>query len=132
MKDILNSKVKFREGFRPFAPSILRDHCEEYFDIKVDSPFMLLVADCKKPHIIPAPTHIDNTGRLQTVTQEDNGLYYDLIYDFYKITGVPVILNTSFNIKGMPIVEIPNDAMSCFLKTQMDILIMGSYIISKN
>lgn len=131
MKDIINAKVKFREGFRPFAPSVLAEHAGEYFDIGVESPFMLMTADCKQPGKIPAAIHVDGTGRLQTLTREDNGIFYDLVAAFYKITGVPVLLNTSFNIKGMPIVEMPQDAMDCFLKTKLDFLVMGRLIVGK-
>jgi carbamoyltransferase len=133
MKDILNEKVKHREGFRPFAPSILLEKSKEYFSLDVPSPFMLLAVDVNKDKksIIPAVTHVDGTARVQTVTKEDNGIYYDLINEFYRITGVPVILNTSFNLAGEPIVETPEDAMMCFLKTQMDFLVIGDFLIWK-
>ncbi|MBW1740201.1 MAG: hypothetical protein JRJ42_03585 [Deltaproteobacteria bacterium] len=129
MKDILNSKVKHREAFRPFAPAILKEYCSEYFDLECESPFMLLVAKVKNPDVIPAVTHVDNTGRVQTVTKEDNGSFYDLIKAFYNITGVPCILNTSFNDSGEPIVETPVDALICFLSTEMDYLVLGKYLV---
>lgn len=133
MKDTLNEKVKHREGFRPFAPSVLLEKSKEYFRLEDSSPFMLLAVDVNKDKkvVIPAVTHVDGTARVQTVTKEDNGVYYDLINEFYEITGVPVILNTSFNLAGEPIVETPEDAMRCFLKTQMDFLVIGNYLIWK-
>lgn len=133
MKDILNDRVKHRESFRPFAPSVLLEHESEYFDLDIPSPFMLLVANVHKDKqsIIPAVTHVDGTARLQTVTQEANGIYYDLINEFKNITGVPVILNTSFNLAGEPIVETPLDALICFQNTQMDYLVLHDYLIWK-
>ena len=112
MKDILNEKIKHRESFRPFAPSILEEYVSEYFDIDRPSPYMLFVAPVKKPEIIPAVTHVDGTGRLQTVNRDANPRYYDLINEFYKITGVPVIINTSMNVMGEPIVNTPEQAYS--------------------
>ena len=131
MKDILNEKIKHRESFRPFAPSILEEYASEYFDIQIPSPYMLLVANVKKPDSIPAVTHIDGTGRLQTVSKNSNQLYYNLIKEFHKITGVPVIINTSMNVKGEPIVNTPEQAYAMLLKTDMDFLVMGNYLISK-
>jgi carbamoyltransferase len=133
MKDILNFKVKHREWYRPFAPSVLLEHAEEYFTIDRASPYMLLIADVKedKRKIIPAVTHIDGTARLQTVTKKDNGIYYELIKKFYELTGVPVILNTSFNLAGEPIVEAPDDAIKCFLNTQMDYLVLENWLLQK-
>ena len=133
MKDILNERVKHREGFRPFAPSILLEKSKEYFNLETPSPFMLLAVNVNedKCKIIPAVTHVDNTARVQTVTKEDNGVYFDLINEFYKITNVPVILNTSFNLAGEPIVETPKDAMKCFLKTEMDYLVIDNLLIQK-
>ena len=110
MKDVLNEKIKHRELFRPFAPSILEEYASEYFDLTIPSPYMLFVAKVKKPDKIPAVTHVDGTGRLQTVSREANPLYYDLINDFYKITGVPVVVNTSMNVRGEPIVNTPEQA----------------------
>jgi carbamoyltransferase len=129
MKDILNSKVKFREGFRPFAPSVLNEHAEEWFGLK-DSPFMLRVSKVLKPGL-PSITHVDNTARIQTVKREDNNNYYDLINSFYKRTQVPLVIDTSFNIKGEPIVETPEDALKCFLGTGIDYLVFPELIISK-
>ena len=131
MKDILNEKIKHRESFRPFAPSILEEYVTEYFDIDVPSPYMLLVAQVKKPEKIPAVTHIDGTSRLQSVSKEVNPLYYDLINEFYNITGVPVIINTSMNVMGEPIVNTPEQAHAMILKTDMDSLVMGNYLIGK-
>ena len=131
MKDVLNAKVKHREGFRPFAPSVLLENVSEYFDLDCESPYMLLIAEVKKDkqHLVPAITHVDGTARVQTVTKEDNGRYYDLIREFYQITNVPVILNTSYNIAGEPIVETPRDALTCFMSTEMDYLVIENYLI---
>ena len=133
MKDYLNSRVKFRESFRPFAPSVLYEDQTKYFEIEQYTPYMLIVANVKKDkqQVIPAVTHIDGTARLQSVTKECNGIYYDLIHEFKEITGESVILNTSFNVKGEPIVETPKDAIECFLKTNIDNLAIGSFILSK-
>ena len=131
MKDILNEKIKHRESFRPFAPSILEEYVSEYFELDVPSPYMLLVAKIKKPDKIPAVTHIDGTGRLQSVSKNVNPLYYDLINEFHKITGVPVIINTSMNVMGEPIVNTPEQAHAMILKTDMDYLVMGDFILSK-
>ena len=122
MKDILNAKVKHREGFRPFAPSVLLEKAPDYFDLACESPYMLLIAEVKKEkqHLVPAITHVDGTARVQTVTKADNGRYYELVKEFEAITGVPVILNTSYNIAGEPIVERPLDALRCFMHTEMD------------
>lgn len=131
MKDILNEKIKHRESFRPFAPSILEEYSREYFDLDVTSPYMLLVAKVTKPNLIPAVTHVDGTGRLQTVSKNTNPLYYDLINEFFKLTGVPVVINTSMNVKGEPIVNTPEQAYNMLIKTDMDYLVMGNYLISK-
>ena len=131
MKNILNEKIKHRELFRPFAPSILEEYVSEYFNIDRPSPYMLFVAPVKKPEIIPAVTHVDGTGRLQTVNREANPLYYDLINEFYKITKVPVIINTSMNVMGEPIVNTPEQAFEMLLKTDMDILIMNNFRITR-
>jgi len=133
MKDFLNEKVKHRESFRPFASAILYEYIEEYFDhIKWESPYMLEVFPVKKEKNskIPAVIHVDGTGRIQTVNKENTELYY-LIKEFYNITKVPVILNTSFNIKGEPIVETPTDAINSFLACKMDVLFLNDYFISK-
>lgn len=130
-KDILNKRVKFRESFRPFAPSVLYEYSTEYFDLEQESPYMLLVAKVKRPEIIPAVTHIDMSARIQTVKKEDNYNYYDLINEFYMLTGVPVLLNTSFNINGEPIVETPEDALNSFMTTNIDKLAIGLYLVEK-
>ena len=131
MKDILNAKIKHLESFRPFAPSILDEFTSEYFEIDVPSPYMLMVAPVKKPDVIPAVTHVDGTGRLQTVSKESNKLYYSLINEFYKITGVPVIINTSMNVMGEPIVNTLEQAYSMIVKTDMDCLVMGNNLVRK-
>jgi len=131
MKDILNAKIKHRESFRPFAPSIMEEFTSEYFEMDIPSPYMLMVAPVKKPKEIPAVTHVDGTGRLQTVSKENNGLYYSLINEFYKITGVPVIINTSMNVMGEPIVNTPEQAYSMIVKTDMDYIVMGNYLVRK-
>ncbi len=131
MKDILNAKIKHRESFRPFAPSILEEYATEYFEINVPSSYMLMVSPVKKPKDIPAVTHVDGTGRLQTVSKESNPLYYDLINEFYNITGVPVIINTSMNVMGEPIVNTPEQAYSMIIKTDMDCIVMGNNLVRK-
>lgn len=133
-KDVLNSRVKFREAFRPFAPAILKEHTEEYYVIDRESPYMLFVPLVKedKKDIIKAVTHVDGTGRLQTVTKEFNGKFYDIIKSFHEKTGVPILLNTSFNVAGEPIVETPEDAIKCFLKTDIDALLIEDYLLIKN
>jgi carbamoyltransferase len=134
MKKIVNSKIKFREFFRPFAPAVLRERADEYFEMNgQDSPFMLLVPPVRadKRALIPAVTHADGTGRVQTVTRESNELYYELIRQFASLTGVPVLLNTSFNVRGEPIVCTPRDAVNCFLKTGLDYLVLGNMLASK-
>lgn len=153
MQSQMNMKIKFREGFRPFAPSVLYEYAQEYFDIDRPSPYMLLVADVKKDKrremtekekklwgidklnvirsVIPAATHIDYSARLQTVHKETNPAYYALIETFYKKTGCPVIVNTSFNVRGEPIVCTPDDAYKCFMRTRMDYLILGNFILNK-
>ena len=131
MKYTLNEKIKHRESFRPFAPCILEEHLSEYFDIDIPSPYMLFVAPVKKPEKIPAVTHVDGTSRLQTVSKDTNPLYYDLIKEFYKITDVPVLINTSMNVRGEPIVNTLEQAYNMIIKTDMDYLVMGNYNIKK-
>ena len=139
MKDIVNVKIKFREPFRPFAPSVLSDKAEDYF-VLVDpqrhypARFMLYVVDVKenKRDAIPAITHVDGTGRLQTVWKEFNPKYYQLIETFGQATGVPIVLNTSFNLKGEPIVNTPEEAFSTFRRSGMDTLVLGNYLIEKS
>jgi carbamoyltransferase len=132
-KDILNDRVKRRESFRPFAPSVLLEHSAEYFDLTVPSPFMILAAQARPEAAgrIPAVVHVDNSARVQTVTRADNGVYFDLVEEFHRITGVPVVLNTSFNLAGEPIVETPADALRTFMATHMDCLVMHDYLITK-
>ena len=153
MQTVMNLKIKFRESFRPFAPSVLVEHVSDYFAIDRESPYMLLVAPVleerrvnsqpenkqlfgieklKVPRsVIPAITHVDYSARIQTVDKKNNGLYYDMIKEFHNLTGCPVIINTSFNVRGEPIVCSPKEAYTCFMRTEMDYLIMGSYILDK-
>ena len=154
MQKNLNLKVKFRESFRPFAPSILRQDLSEWFDMNVESPYMLLVANINsnkniemtneqkklfgidklniKRSKIPAVTHVDYSARVQTVTRETNNRYYDLILKFKEKTGCPVLVNTSFNVRGEPIVNSPIDAFNCFMGTELDYLVIGNCILDKN
>lgn len=133
MKDILNARVKHRESFRPFAPSVLEECVGEYFECDYPSPFMILVYKVRpeKQSDVPAITHADGTGRVQTVSRKTNPRYWALIDEFRKLTGVPVVLNTSFNVRGEPIVCTPEDALQCFLGTGMDYLFLGDYVIDK-
>ncbi len=133
IKNKLNDKVKHRELFRPFACSVLAEKSKDCFDLKINSPFMMFVSKIKenKKSKIPAVTHIDGTCRIQTITKEFNGIYYDLVKEFYNLTKVPLVLNTSFNLAGEPIVETPFDAIKCFLSTKMDYLIINDYLIKK-
>ena len=151
MQSIINQKVKFREGFRPFAPSILKEKSKEWFDLNIDSPYMLLVTKIKEsklvPHddrnavglnklnikrsVVPAITHVNSTARVQTIEQNQNELYYKLIKKFNEITGCPILINTSFNIKDEPIVCSPEDAFGCFLISDIDYLVMGNYLLKK-
>lgn len=153
MQTTMNIKIKFREGFRPFAPSVLYEKVSEYFEIEKESPYMLLTADVKKSRIIsmtdeeekkwgidklnvvrsdiPAVTHVDYSARLQTVHKETNPRYHKLISKFEEKTGCAVIINTSFNVRGEPIVCTPADAYKCFMRTDMDHLVLGNYILSK-
>ena len=154
MQRNLNLKVKYRESFRPFAPSVLRDDVSKWFDINVDSPYMLLVANIileKKIEMtdeqkklfgidklnikrseIPAVTHVDYSARIQTVNKDTNKRYYDLISKFKEKTGCPIIVNTSFNVRGEPIVNTPTDAYNCFMGTELDYLVIGDCILDKN
>ena len=138
MKDLVNVKIKFREPFRPFAPSVLAERTEEFFDLPnatkhYPARFMLYVVDVKpeKREIIPAITHVDGTGRLQTVRKEYNPRYYRLIETFGQATGVPIVLNTSFNLKGEPIVNTPGEAFNTFSKSGMDTLVLENYVVEK-
>jgi carbamoyltransferase len=139
MKDIVNVKIKFREPFRPFAPSVLAEKAEDYFVLPdaarhYPARFMLYVVDVKedKREAIPAITHVDGTGRLQTVRKEFNPRYYRLIETFGQATGVPIVLNTSFNLKGEPIVNTPQEAFNTFSRSGMDTLVLGNYVIEKS
>jgi carbamoyltransferase len=132
MRDTLNMKIKFREGFRPFAPSVMADKANEWFDLDCESPFMLLVAPVREgKRFIPSVTHVDYSARLQTVTEEQNPMYYGLMREFEKITGVPLVINTSFNVRGEPIVCTPRDAWLCFMRTNMDALSIGPFLLKK-
>jgi carbamoyltransferase len=132
MKDMLNLKIKRRESFRPFAPSILREAVPEWFETDDDVPFMMQVYQihAEKRPLIPAVTHVDGSGRLQTVTRETNPLYYGLIEAFRAVTGVPMVLNTSFN-ENEPVVCRPQEALECFLRTKMDVLVMGHFVVAR-
>jgi carbamoyltransferase len=153
MQSVMNLKIKFRESFRPFAPSVLREKVTDYFEMDCDSPYMLLVAPVVEERRVqmtveqeklfgidklnvprsdvPAITHVDYSARVQTVTKEDQPLYYDLINAFYKKTGCPVIINTSFNVRGEPIVCRPEEAYKCLMRTHMDYLVIGNFIVAK-
>ena len=132
MKDTLNARIKHREWFRPFAPSILAEFQSEYFAHDHPSPFMLHVYDIRpdKRERLCAVNHVDNTGRLQSVSRDENPLYYDLIKAFHRRSGLPVVLNTSFN-ENEPIVCTPEEAIDCFRRTKMDVLAIGSHLVLK-
>ena len=132
MKDILNLKIKRRESFRPFAPSILREAAGEWFEVDADVPFMMQVYAVRpeKRALIPAVTHVDGSGRLQTVAQAANPRYHRLISAFRDLTGVPAVLNTSFN-ENEPVVCTPREALDCFLRTRMDRLVMGDWVVKR-
>src|SRR5262249_54627863 len=132
MREIINTKIKFRERFRPFAPSILESALNDYFIGAVADPFMIQVYPVRpdKRDVIPAVTHVDGSGRLQTINDRVNPLYCKLIQSFAALTGVPVLLNTSFN-ENEPIVQQPSEALDCFLRTHMDVLVLGDYAIEK-
>lgn len=133
MKDKVNAEVKHREAYRPFAPSVPVEHLREYFDIQVEVPFMLKVCNVRpeKVNSLPAITHVDGSARVQSVSAELNPRYHRLITEFGKISGVPVVLNTSFNIMGEPVIETPYDALRCFFSTGLDHLVIGNYLVSK-
>jgi carbamoyltransferase len=154
MQKNLNMKVKFRESFRPFAPVIIRNKVSDYFKLDIASPYMLLVSEINenlkipiteeqknlfgieklniKRSVIPSVTHVDYSSRIQTVSRHQNSKLYDLIQDFYEITGVPILINTSFNIRSEPIVGSPQDAFKCFMGTNIDILVIQDFILYKN
>jgi carbamoyltransferase len=153
MQKTLNLKIKYRESFRPFAPSVLREDVAEWFELEGDSPYMLLVADVAAKHrhamtaeqqnlfgidklnvprsSIPAVTHVDYSARIQTVHQETNPRYHALLTAFKRMTACPVLVNTSFNVRGEPIVCTPEDAFGCFMGTEMDTLVIGNCYLRK-
>ena len=133
MRDIINTRIKFRERFRPFAPSILEEALDEYFVGAVPDPFMLQVYPVRpdKRALVPAITHVDGSGRLQTVSPRSNQRYYNLIRAFARATGVPMLLNTSFN-ENEPIVLTPEQALDCFLRTSMDVLVIGRHVLERD
>ena len=153
MQAQMNLKIKFREGFRPFAPSVLRERVRDYFELDCDSPYMLLVAPVTRERQIPmtpeqrrlwgihqlnvvrsdmpAVTHIDYSARIQTVSRDTNPNYYDLIKEFERLTGCAVLVNTSFNVRGEPIVCTPADAYRCFMRTHIDYLVLGPFLLDK-
>lgn len=151
MQSKMNLKIKYRESFRPFAPTVLREKTNEWFELNSDSPYMLLVAPVRESKriavseensqgfeklknqrsCIPTVTHVDYTSRVQTISKEDNPVYYELVNQFYQKTGCPVIINTSFNVRGEPLVLTPQDAFRCFMRTEMDYLVLGSFLLDK-
>ncbi|MBN2054623.1 carbamoyltransferase [bacterium] len=132
MQKKVNLKIKFRESFRPFAPTVLEGDIGEYFELDRPSPYMLLTTQVREDRrCIPAVTHVDGSARIQSIARDVNPLYYDVIAEFKRLSGVPVIINTSFNVRGEPIVCTPEDAYRCFMRTQMDYLVMGGFILDK-
>jgi len=133
MRDIINLRIKFREKFRPFAPSILEEHVGEWFEINEPTPYMEKVFPIRKEKhaVIPAVTHVDGSGRLQTVSARTNPLYHALISAFERKTGVPILLNTSLN-ENEPIVRTPEEAIRCFLRTDMDLIVMGNVVVDRH
>ncbi len=153
MQAMMNLKIKFRESFRPFAPSVLREAVADYFEMDCDSPYMLLVAPVREDiriamseqqsslfgieklnvprSTVPAITHVDYSARVQTVRAEEQGVYYDLIAEFARLTGCPLVVNTSFNVRGEPIVCTPDDAFRCFMRTEMDVLVVEDFVLHK-
>ena len=153
MQSVMNLKIKFRESFRPFAPAVLREHVADWFEMDGDSPYMLLVANVARARrlpgrpgaqalwgieqlnvprsTIPAVTHVDCSARIQTVRRDTNPVYHDIIEAFHRRTGCPVVVNTSFNVRGEPIVCTPEDAYRCFMRTNMDALVLENFILFK-
>nr|WP_284041141.1 carbamoyltransferase C-terminal domain-containing protein [Jejuia spongiicola] len=127
----LNLKIKKREGFRPFAPIVMEEKAADWFEIKNPSKYMLFTFNVKKPKEIPSCTHMDNTARVQTVNERDNKKVHQLLLRFEELSGLPVLINTSFNVRGEPIVATVEDAVRCFFNTDMDILVIGNCILSK-
>jgi carbamoyltransferase len=153
MQAVMNLKIKFRESFRPFAPAVMREHVADWFELDGESPYMLLVADVKPERRLPVPaeadklwgieklnvprstvpaiTHVDYSARIQTVRRETNPLYYDIMAAFNRRTGCPIIVNTSFNVRGEPIICTPEDAYRCFMRTNMDVLVLENFILER-
>jgi carbamoyltransferase len=131
MQSEMNLKIKFRESFRPFAPSVVRERVSEFFDLDCDSPYMLLVAPTREPASLPAVTHLDGTARVQTVSPEQNPLFHELLTAFGRLTGYPVLINTSFNVRGEPMVCSPGDAYTCFMRTEIDYLVLEDFVLDK-
>ncbi|MEJ7616721.1 MAG: carbamoyltransferase C-terminal domain-containing protein [Pyrinomonadaceae bacterium] len=153
MQSQMNLKIKYRESFRPFAPSVLRERVGEFFEMEIDSPYMLLVAPVREElrvpltakqetlfgierlniprSSIPAVTHVDYSARVQTVRREDNPLYHELLLTFGRLTGCPVLVNTSFNVRGEPIVCTPEQAYNCFMRTELDCLVIEDCVLDK-
>jgi carbamoyltransferase len=153
MQSVMNLKIKFRESFRPFAPSVLREHVAEWFELDEDSPYMLLVAGVREDRRVPVPpgaeklwgidklnvprstvpaiTHVDYSARIQTVRRETSPLYYDILAAFHRRTGCPLVVNTSFNVRGEPIVCTPEDAYRCFMRTNIDVLVLETFVLEK-
>ena len=151
MQTQMNLKIKYRESFRPFAPAILADKVSDWFDLDIESPYMLMVANVNESQLlpvedqgktgldklreirslVPAITHVDNSARIQTVTSESNTRFHKLITAFDKLTGCPILVNTSFNVRGEPIVMTPEDAYRCFMRTEMDFLVLGNNVLEK-
>ena len=134
VKEILNKKVKFREWFRPFAPAVLAEYTSEYFELDHPSDFMVMAYNIREDRrkILPGVTHADGTGRLQTITKEGNPVFHQMISEFYKLTGVAVVINTSLNIKGKPIVCNPAEAIDCYKNSGLDALVLGNYLLTKD
>ncbi len=131
MRDVLKWKIKKREGFRPFAPTVLEEHIGDVFEIDRPSPYMLLVAQVREDQDLPAVTHVDGSARIQSVNRDEEPLYYDMIKAFHERTGCPVVVNTSMNVRGEPIVCTPEDAYLCFMRTDMDDLALGPFLLAK-
>ena len=152
MQALINLKIKFREGFRPFAPSVLENRASEYFELNDESPYMLVVATVRENHRLPLPegtekwgidllnqprsdipavTHLDYSARVQTVDRERTPLWSDMITELEKLTGCPLVVNTSFNVRGEPIVCTPEDAYRCFMRTHLDFLVIGPFLLDK-
>jgi carbamoyltransferase len=131
MQSQMNLKIKFRESFRPFAPAVVRDRVSDFFDLDCDSPYMLLVAPVRPDAQLPAVTHVDGSARIQTVRSGENALFHELLTEFGRLTGYPVLINTSFNVRGEPIVCTPEDAYRCFLRTNIDYLVIEDLVLAK-